>query len=170
MSFRSLEESASLPALQRFSRHPKEYGDRRGAQWSEVAIQRFLNYDVFLHELGHLQVVDSEPEARAGGSRTRHERTTLQPTGEIESGLKGFRFRIQRITRHRRKNLPHSLLCRVPRRRGRCRCRKPFVGVRGPGECYLCLRAKVLPMSPAIHAINAERNGDVSSVEASSGP
>ena len=37
----------------------EEFGARRGAQWSETAIRRFLIYDVFLHELGHLQIVDS---------------------------------------------------------------------------------------------------------------
>ena len=40
---------------------PEPFGARRGAQWSTVAIRRFLLYDVFLHELGHLQVV--EPDA-----------------------------------------------------------------------------------------------------------
>ena len=37
----------------------EEFGARRGSQWSETAIRRFLIYDVFLHELGHLQIVDS---------------------------------------------------------------------------------------------------------------
>lgn len=38
---------------------PAYWGARRGTQWPEVAIRRFLLYDVFLHQLGHLQVVDS---------------------------------------------------------------------------------------------------------------
>jgi hypothetical protein len=37
---------------------PKTYGARRNAQWPPLAIRRFMLYDVFLHELGHLQVVD----------------------------------------------------------------------------------------------------------------
>ena len=41
----------------------EEFGARRGAQWSEDAIRRFLIYDVFLHELGHLQVVDSRAQS-----------------------------------------------------------------------------------------------------------
>lgn len=41
----------------------EEFGARRGAQWPEVAIQRFLIYDVFLHELGHLQVVDARAQS-----------------------------------------------------------------------------------------------------------
>jgi hypothetical protein len=44
---------------------PEAFGARRGRQWSPIAIRRFLLYDVFLHELGHLQVVDP------GGSSDR---------------------------------------------------------------------------------------------------
>lgn len=36
---------------------PAQFGARRGAQWPLLAIRRFLLYDVFLHELGHLQVI-----------------------------------------------------------------------------------------------------------------
>jgi hypothetical protein len=43
-------------------RSPKEFGAIRGQQWPEIAVRRFLLYDVFLHELGHLQIVD--PEAK----------------------------------------------------------------------------------------------------------
>jgi hypothetical protein len=41
----------------------EEFGARRGGQWSETAVRRFLIYDVFLHELGHLQVVDSRAQS-----------------------------------------------------------------------------------------------------------
>jgi hypothetical protein len=37
---------------------PEQFGARRGRQWPALAIRRFMLYDVFLHELGHLQVVD----------------------------------------------------------------------------------------------------------------
>ena len=37
---------------------PKTYGARRNAQWPPLAVRRFMLYDVFLHELGHLQLVD----------------------------------------------------------------------------------------------------------------
>jgi hypothetical protein len=43
-------------------RSPLEFGALRGRQWPAVAVRRFLLYYVFLHELGHLQVV--EPDAR----------------------------------------------------------------------------------------------------------
>lgn len=41
---------------------PRQFGARRGTQWPKLAIRRFLLYDVFLHELGHLQVVYEQPE------------------------------------------------------------------------------------------------------------
>jgi hypothetical protein len=40
----------------------KQFGAVVGFQWPRVAIRRFLLYETFLHELGHLQVVD--PEAK----------------------------------------------------------------------------------------------------------
>jgi hypothetical protein len=36
----------------------EEFGAKRGAQWPHLAIRRFLLYDVFLHELGHLQMIN----------------------------------------------------------------------------------------------------------------
>jgi hypothetical protein len=42
---------------------PRYWGAVRGAQWSSLAIRRYLLYDVFLHELGHLQVVDASAKA-----------------------------------------------------------------------------------------------------------
>jgi hypothetical protein len=51
---------------------PRQFGARRGCQWPELAIRRYLLYDVFLHELGHLQVVDG----RATTSRRRYARET----------------------------------------------------------------------------------------------
>ena len=41
-------------------RSPKVFGAVRGAQWSERAVRRYLLYDVVLHELGHLQIVDQK--------------------------------------------------------------------------------------------------------------
>ena len=41
-------------------RSPTPFGAVRGFQWPERAVRRFLLYDVFLHELGHLQIVDAE--------------------------------------------------------------------------------------------------------------
>jgi hypothetical protein len=43
-------------------RSPMEFGALRGRQWPTIAVRRFMLYYVFIHELGHLQVV--EPHAR----------------------------------------------------------------------------------------------------------
>ena len=40
----------------------RPFGAVRGRQWPEIAVRRFMLYDVFLHELGHLQIV--LPKAR----------------------------------------------------------------------------------------------------------
>jgi len=66
MGFREISICALPPrvslsrALTR--RSPREFGAIRGRQWPETAVRRFMLYDVFLHELGHLQIV--EPEAK----------------------------------------------------------------------------------------------------------
>jgi hypothetical protein len=38
--------------------YPELFGAVRGKQWPELAAWRFLLYDVLLHELGHLQLID----------------------------------------------------------------------------------------------------------------
>jgi hypothetical protein len=40
-------------------RSPSVFGAKRGVVWSVVAVRRFMLYEVFLHELGHLQIVDA---------------------------------------------------------------------------------------------------------------
>jgi hypothetical protein len=42
---------------------PEQFGARPARKWPTLAIRRFLLYDVFLHELGHLQLID-------GGARS----------------------------------------------------------------------------------------------------
>ena len=39
---------------------PQDFGAIPGKKWPVLAIRRFMLYDVFLHELGHLQVIDAE--------------------------------------------------------------------------------------------------------------
>ena len=41
---------------------PETFGAARGRQWPRVTVRRFFLYEVFLHELGHLQLV--EPNAK----------------------------------------------------------------------------------------------------------
>ena len=61
---------------------PATFGALRGRQWPRLAVRRFLLYDTFLHELGHLQIVvpsaktvrrrfASEPLARQFANRWR---------------------------------------------------------------------------------------------------
>jgi hypothetical protein len=38
----------------------EEFGAKRGAQWPHLAVRRFLLYDVFLHELGHMQPINEK--------------------------------------------------------------------------------------------------------------
>ena len=42
----------------------EQFGAKLGAKWPPLAIRRFLLYDVFLHELGHLQMVDGARSSR----------------------------------------------------------------------------------------------------------
>jgi hypothetical protein len=44
------------------SHSPNEFGAVRGRQWPVLAVRRCMLYEVFLHELGHLQII--EPNAR----------------------------------------------------------------------------------------------------------
>ena len=37
---------------------PEVFGARRGEKWPILAVRRFMLYDVFLHEVGHLQLVN----------------------------------------------------------------------------------------------------------------
>lgn len=37
---------------------PQVFGAQRNQRWTPLAVRRYMLYDVFLHELGHLQIVD----------------------------------------------------------------------------------------------------------------
>ena len=63
---------------------PAEFGAQRGAQWPELAVRRFMLYDVFLHELGHLQIV----RPRASAVRRRFAMETLAQ--EFSDYWRGF--------------------------------------------------------------------------------
>jgi Tfp pilus assembly protein PilF len=54
----ALPPRVSLASALRESQSPTHFGAVRGCQWPSLAVRRFMLYDVFLHELGHLQVVD----------------------------------------------------------------------------------------------------------------
>jgi hypothetical protein len=59
---------------------PEQFGARRGQKWPFVAVRRFLLYDVFLHELGHLQLVNE----RAGSVRRRFADERLAQSFAVE--------------------------------------------------------------------------------------
>ena len=42
---------------------PEEFGARFGAKWPGIALRRLMLYHVFLHELGHLQIVDAKAKS-----------------------------------------------------------------------------------------------------------
>jgi hypothetical protein len=55
---------------------PAEFGAQRGTQWPALAIRRFMLYDVFLHELGHLQLINprvKDPRRRFAMERLAEE-------------------------------------------------------------------------------------------------
>ena len=52
--------------------HPERFGARRGPAWPMLAVRRYMLYDVFLHELGHLQIVDEN--RRSERLRFAHEK------------------------------------------------------------------------------------------------
>ena len=61
---RDININAKLPyrvSLSRFlvkGQKASEFGTSARGQWTPWSVRRFLLYDVFLHELGHLQVVN----------------------------------------------------------------------------------------------------------------
>jgi hypothetical protein len=42
---------------------PGTYGAKRGSQWPHFAVRRFMLYGTFLHELGHLQVINEDKKS-----------------------------------------------------------------------------------------------------------
>jgi hypothetical protein len=50
---------------------PEEFGAKPGAKWPLLAMRRFLLYDVFLHELGHLQIVSAARSDRLKFAREK---------------------------------------------------------------------------------------------------
>jgi hypothetical protein len=51
---------------------PEQFGARRCQRWPALAIRRFMLYDVLLHEIGHLQVIDEH--RRSERLRFAHEK------------------------------------------------------------------------------------------------
>jgi hypothetical protein len=58
ISICALPPRVSLARFLTKGQTPASFGAKIGCRWSEVAVRRFLLYDVLLHELGHLQIVN----------------------------------------------------------------------------------------------------------------
>ncbi len=54
----ALPPRVSLTKFWTKSKPPAHFGAVRGCQWPRLAVRRFMLYEVFLHELGHLQLID----------------------------------------------------------------------------------------------------------------
>lgn len=54
----ALPPRISLSRFLHRGQSPSQFGAQRGSQWPLLAIRRFLLYDVLLHELGHLQLIN----------------------------------------------------------------------------------------------------------------
>jgi hypothetical protein len=54
----ALPPRMGLTRALRMGQTPEQFGAWRGRKWPTLAIRRFLLYDVFLHELGHLQLIN----------------------------------------------------------------------------------------------------------------
>ena len=50
---------------------PRLFGATRGYQWPRLAVRRFMLYSVFLHELGHLQIINPGAKGRLHKAQER---------------------------------------------------------------------------------------------------
>jgi hypothetical protein len=76
----ALPPRMSLSKSLRQGQAPEQFGARRGKKWPTLAIRRFMLYEVFLHELGHLQIIDDQ----ARSSRLRFAREKLAEDFAVE--------------------------------------------------------------------------------------
>jgi hypothetical protein len=59
---------------------PERFGARRGRKWPKLAVRRFMLYDVFLHELGHLQLINE----RSSSDRLKYAHEKLAQSFAME--------------------------------------------------------------------------------------
>ena len=62
ISLCAIPNRVSMASFLERNQSPAAFGALRGGQWPGLAVRRFMLYDVFLHELGHLQIIN--PKAR----------------------------------------------------------------------------------------------------------
>jgi hypothetical protein len=56
----ALPPRMSLSAALVKGQTPEQFGATRGQKWPELAMRRFMLYQVLLHEIGHLQLIDEQ--------------------------------------------------------------------------------------------------------------
>jgi hypothetical protein len=76
----ALPPRMGLTAALRMGQTPEQFGAKLGKKWPSLAIRRFMLYDVFLHELGHLQLIDD----KARSERLKFAREKLAEEFAIE--------------------------------------------------------------------------------------
>jgi hypothetical protein len=69
----ALPPRIALTHAPRSGHTPERFGARRGHKWPMLAVRRFMLYNVFLHELGHLQLINE----RASSQRLKYAREKL---------------------------------------------------------------------------------------------
>jgi hypothetical protein len=67
-----------------------EFGAKRGTQWPQLAVRRFMLYDVLLHELGHLQLINMN--AKSDRLKYAHEKLAEQFANEWRRKLWAVHF------------------------------------------------------------------------------
>ncbi|MBO0858981.1 MAG: hypothetical protein J2P21_11010 [Chloracidobacterium sp.] len=68
----------------------EQFGAKYGEQWPPLAVRRFLLYDVLLHEVGHLQLVN--PRTKSARLRFAHEKCAQEFAEEWRRKLWSERF------------------------------------------------------------------------------
>ena len=86
ISMCSLPPRMSLTRFLVKGQSPEMFGAKRGTQWPELAIRRFLLYDVLLHEIGHLLL------ASTGHSRRGLMRAVFRPKDWDRAGMGDLLF------------------------------------------------------------------------------
>jgi hypothetical protein len=88
---------------------PEQFGARRGEKWPALAIRRFMLYNVFLHELGHLQLIDKDAVPFDASSRTKRVLRSSRLIGAASYGRRRspipIRFTVRRSSLNSRRSL-----------------------------------------------------------------
>lgn len=76
----ALPPRMSLRRMLVMGQTPEQFGAKPGRKWPLLAVRRYMLYDVFLHELGHLQPIDEN----ARSLRLKFAREKMAQTFAVE--------------------------------------------------------------------------------------